>query len=50
MSGRRSRRLTSAMVIAELTLTLVLLAGAGLMMRSFLKLHSLDIGIDTGIR
>ena len=47
VGGRRSRRLTSAMVIAELTLTLVLLAGAGLMMRSFLKLHSLDIGIDT---
>jgi predicted permease len=45
--GRRARRLTSAMVIAELTLTLVLLAGAGLMMRSFLKLYSLDIGIDT---
>ena len=45
--GRRARRLTSVMVIAELALTLVLLAGAGLMMRSFLKLYSLDIGIES---
>jgi predicted permease len=46
--GRRSRRLTSAMVIAELTLTLVLLASAGLMVRSFLKLYTLNLGIETG--
>jgi putative ABC transport system permease protein len=43
----RARRLVSAMVIAELTLTLVLLVGAGLMIRSFLKLYSLTLGIDT---
>jgi len=28
-------------------LTLVLLAGAGLMMRSFLTLYRLDVGVDT---
>ena len=43
----RARRLVSAMVVAELTLTLVLLVGAGLMIRSFFKLYSLDLGADT---
>jgi predicted permease len=45
--GRRARWLASTMVVAELTLTMVLLAGAGLMIRSFLKLYSMDIGVDT---
>jgi putative ABC transport system permease protein len=45
--GRRARWLASTMVVAELTLTIVLLAGAGLMIRSFLKLYSMDIGVDT---
>jgi putative ABC transport system permease protein len=43
----KARRLTSAMVVAELTLTLVLLAGAGLMIRSFLNLYSMDLGVET---
>jgi predicted permease len=43
----RARRMTSTMVIAELALTIVLLVGAGLMIRSFLKLYSLNIGVDT---
>ena len=46
--GRRARWLASSMVVAELALTIVLLAGAGLMIRSFLKLYALDIGVDTG--
>src|SRR5262249_13672376 len=41
----RARRWTSALVVGELTLTLVLLAGAGFMMRSFLTLYRLDLGI-----
>ena len=43
----RARRWTSALIVAELALTLVLLAGAGFMMRSFLNLYRLDLGIDT---
>ena len=45
--GRRARWLASSMVVAELALTIVLLAGAGLMIRSFMKLYSMDIGVDT---
>jgi putative ABC transport system permease protein len=41
------RRWSSVLIVAELALTLVLLAGAGLMMRSFLNLYSLDVGVDT---
>jgi putative ABC transport system permease protein len=46
--GVRARRWTSALIVVELALTLVLLAGAGLMMRSFLALYSMDLGVDTG--
>jgi putative ABC transport system permease protein len=44
---RRARWLTGTMVVLELALTLVLLVGAGLMIRSFLKIYALDVGIDT---
>jgi predicted permease len=46
-SGMRARRWTSALIVAELALTLVLLSGAGLMIRSFLNLYHLDLGIET---
>jgi putative ABC transport system permease protein len=46
-ASARSRRLASAMVVAELALTLVLLVGAGLMVRSFLKLYALNLGFET---
>jgi len=39
--------MASTMVVVELALTIVLLAGAGLMIRSFMKLYSMDIGVDT---
>jgi putative ABC transport system permease protein len=43
----RARWLTSSLVVVELTLTLALLTGAGLMARSFLKLYVFDMGIET---
>jgi predicted permease len=45
--GQRARRWTSALLVAEVTLTLVLLAGAAFMMRSFLVLYRMDVGADT---
>jgi predicted permease len=45
--GVRARWLSGTMVVLELALTLVLLVGAGLMVRSFLKLYTLDLGIRT---
>jgi putative ABC transport system permease protein len=46
-AGVRSRRWTGALMVAELTLTVVLLAGAGFMIRNFLTMYRLDLGIDT---
>ena len=46
-AGIRARRWTGALMIAELVLTVVLLAGAGFMMRNFLTMYRLDLGIDT---
>ena len=44
---RRARWFTGSMVVVELALTIVLLAGAGLMLRSFTKLYALDVGFPT---
>src|SRR5206468_5180626 len=44
--GSRARRWTSALIVVEIALTLVLLAGAGFMMRSFFALYRMDLGID----
>ena len=46
-AGIRVRRWTGALIIGELALTLALLAGAGFMMRNFLTLYRMDLGIDT---
>lgn len=43
----RTGRLRRALVVMELALTVVLLIGAGLMLRSFEKLMGLDRGMDT---
>jgi putative ABC transport system permease protein len=45
--GMRARRWTATLIVVEIALTLVLLAGAGFMMRSFLKAYGADIGVDT---
>ena len=44
--GRRQHRARSALVIAEVALTVVLLAAAGLTVRSFLALHRVDPGFS----
>jgi putative ABC transport system permease protein len=44
VGGRRLNALSSALVITELMLTIVLLAGAGLLGRSFYNMYSLDLG------
>ena len=44
--NRRSGRLGSVMVVSELALTIVLLCGAGLMLRSFIALYAAPPGFD----
>jgi putative ABC transport system permease protein len=44
--GCRRGRLSSALVVGEVALSLVLLAGAGLLTRSFVALQKVDLGLD----
>jgi predicted permease len=41
------KRLSALLVTGEMALAVVLLAGAGVMVRSYLKIHSADMGVDT---
>ncbi len=45
--GGRGKHLSSLLVIGEMALAVVLLAGAGVMIRSFLKIHAADVGART---
>ena len=47
MGGVRAGRLGGVLVVGQLTLTVVLLAGAGLMIRSFMEMRSVDLGVGT---
>jgi putative ABC transport system permease protein len=45
-SGTSGRRLLSGFVVLQVTLTVVLLFGAGLLLRSYIALHGVDTGFD----
>lgn len=45
--GLRVRRWSGVLIVGELAMTLVLLSGAGFMMRSFLEMYRVDLGFDT---
>jgi putative ABC transport system permease protein len=46
-SGARSRRLRYTLVVAEIALAVVLLTGAGLLMRTFASMRAIDPGFDS---
>lgn len=45
--GARAKRMTNVLLVAEIGLTIVLLVGAGLMIRSFLNSQRVEIGVET---
>ena len=45
-AGRRQTRMRGGLVVAQVALSIVLLLGAGLLMRSFAKLAGVDLGFD----
>jgi predicted permease len=47
MEGRSAQRVRTALVVLEVALSLVLLAQAGSLLRSFMKLHTQELGFRT---
>jgi predicted permease len=47
VGSRRAQWMSGSLVVAELALTVVLLVGAGLMVRSFFNVYSMDIGVPS---
>jgi putative ABC transport system permease protein len=45
--GFRARRTATVLLVGEIAMTVVLLLGAGMAMRSFLILNSVNVGVDT---
>jgi putative ABC transport system permease protein len=45
--GGHGQHLSALLVTGEMALAVVLLAGAGVMIRSYLKIHSADMGVNT---
>lgn len=46
-TGRRGKYLSAALVVAEMALAVILLAGAGLFIRSFLNIYRASLGVNT---
>jgi putative ABC transport system permease protein len=46
LSRKNARRVSPALVVVELALTLVLLIGAGLLIKSFVRLRAVDLGYN----
>ena len=47
LGGRGGRRLHQSLVVAEIALAVMLLSGAGLLIRSFVRVQSIDRGFDS---
>jgi hypothetical protein len=45
-AGRRQTRMRGGLVVAQVALSMILLLGAGLLMRTFVKLAGVDLGVD----